>query len=446
MELRPNSPYSPIQPNLRPPELASSAPQETGIAASIGRWIHRHKDSTEKPVGFMVYQVIRNAIAAVPYGIATAAVWDGAEKLTKKVAPESPNLAKFLRSPARDIAMIAAGFTLYRGTLKLVRYVKESLFDPKDSEAQTIDEVRHLGSTIVKDIKEIAPAEINSTPYGAIALGMGRRFLVGVEGYGARKADYVITKPAPEPYMHKRTVHWNKDGFGLSFSTPAGERGFSAWIKDFGNRVFSKKSMPFAEALTFIGSFLAFFELSDRLYKDVQVRRGVWGGEDNSLARKTPPKHPELQPVAIQQDGENHRGMHPHTFDGDPNLKSMLMGRIIPTILGIGAYTFTKRAAYHAMGHFAGKNTFWKRAAVEGAATSTFFVMTSSADIFEKINKKRAAAAQPPALPVLTAYQPPLREDEVSPVQADAAPKALISQPALEQGTINQLPEKLQIA
>ncbi|MFN7612825.1 MAG: hypothetical protein ACK5QI_05580, partial [Alphaproteobacteria bacterium] len=60
----------------------------------------------------------------------------------------------------------------------------------------------------------------------------------------------------------------------------------------------------------------------------------------------------------------------------------------LPTVIGIGAYTLTKRSSYAAMGHFTGKNTFWKRALVEGAATSTFFVMTTSNDLFESMWKK----------------------------------------------------------
>lgn len=447
MEYRFNSQIPPQAPQIPAPIIAPSQPQETGIAASVGRWIHRHKDSTDKPVGFVTYQVIRNALAAIPYGIATVLVSDGFNKMTSKaVENNSPNVARFLRSPVKDVAMIAAGFTLYRGTLKLVRYVKESLFDPKDSEAQTIDEVRHIGSTIAEKVKEIAPAEINSTPYGAIALGMGRRFLPGIEGYTARPAENIIAAGT-----HPRTVGWNKDGIGLSFTTPDGKKGLGNWFKDMGNRVFSKKSMPIAEGLTFIGSFLAFFELSDRLYKDVQVRRGTWHGEDNSIARKAPPKHGDLVAVSQTNDPNEHRGKHPETFGGDPSPKSLLFGRILPTVFGIGAYTLTKRMAYYAMGHFAGKNTFWKRAFVEGAATSTFFVMTSSADIFEKINAKlfgKKEAPKPAALPVYTASVPVLREDApatevLAEATADQAPKAQISQPAVNEGTVSEAPEKL---
>ena len=107
--------------------------------------------------------------------------------------------------------------------------------------------------------------------------------------------------------------------------------------------------------------------------------------------------------------------------------------------------------AYHTMGHFAGKNTFWKRAFVEGAATSTFFVMTSTADIFEKINAKlfgKKEAPKPVTVPVYTASVPVLRDDvatteTVAAISAEQAPKPKISQPAVNDGTLQQAPEKL---
>jgi len=396
-------------------EQSVSAPAPQPPLTGMAKWVHEHRDATTKPVGHIGYQMIRNLLAGIPYGIATIGVWSGFEHLTqhadKKIkaatdaGKEAPKffsgLSKFAKSPAKDIAMIAAGFTLYRGTLKLVRFTKERLFNPNNTEEDTKREVDNFGGNLVKDFKEIAPAEVNSTTYGAIALGLGRRVVAGVEGYPARPKEHVIAAgPLANPGAAQKSV----------FKTPEGKWEFKkANWKDFSNRVFHSKSMPFAEAAVFIASFCAFFELSDRLYKDVQIRRGIHKENHNSLARVAPEKADikEQQEKAqgldkdaqyqIEKRGE---GTHKGVYDGEPNTGRMLMTRVLSTALGIGAYTITKRSAYATMGHFTGAKSFWGKAAIEGLATSTFFVMSTSNDVIEGLYNKLVAKPQEHKTPV----------------------------------------------
>lgn len=355
----------------------SKKDDQHGIAAATGRWIHTHKNDLDKPAGFLGYQVIRSALASIPYGFATAAVWDGFEALSQKAKPRFSSASKLLNSPMRDIAMIAVGFTFYRGSIKLIKSIKEQLFNPGNSEEDTIREVQNIGETTLNKIKEIAPAEVNSTPFGAIALGLARRASGLVEGYNQRPEEYVIAR------SHPRTLHFSKDGkFGLFFSTPDGQSGFKAWKGDFYKRIVHSKSMMLADVLAWVGGFIAFFELSDRLYKDVQVRRGIWKGEDHSLT-----KADDSQKGASSTNQVKYRGNYPDTFDGDPSLKTLTMNRVIPTIIGISMYAVLKRASYHIWGNFAGKQTFTRRALTEAAATTPLFVMNATADVFEKMNR-----------------------------------------------------------
>jgi hypothetical protein len=401
------APTEPVRDERKDAPAPVNPPQRlTGMA----KWVHEHRDVTTKPVGHMTYQVIRNLMAAVPYAIATILTWSGFERLNryannklaaaktlgdagKKSSYFWEGLGKFARSPIKDIAMIAAGFTLYRGTLRMVRYTKERLFNPNHTEDETRDEVQNFDKHLGDTFKEVAPAEINSTPYGAIALGLGRRYVNGIAGYADRKEYGIGQAPLGQHAKAQTSVFRNAEG-KLSF-------GKENW-KTFANKVFHSKSMPFAEAAVFITAFLTFFEISDRLFKDVQVRRGVWRGEDNALLR-TQPEDADKRDAAEKKIGLDkdedyqlgkHRGQHTKVFGGDPNLGRLLMTRVLSTTLGIGAYTFTKRAAYASMGHFTSVPTFTQKALIEGLATATFFVMTTSNDVIEGLYKKHILKPQ----------------------------------------------------
>ncbi|PZP84864.1 MAG: hypothetical protein DI582_07660 [Azospirillum brasilense] len=387
-----------------PPAPTPPAAEPSAFDKKLGTFIYNHRDVTTRPVGHVGYQMLRNLTAAVPYGLATAGVWHGFEKLTQKTANATSEFGKgvngLARSPVRDIAMIAAGFTFYRGTLRFVRYTKERLFNPENTLEQSISEVQNFGKNAADTIKEIAPAEVNSTPYGAIALGLGRRYLDGIPALKERPPEQMIkgTTLGNHAAGQQRMLHFMRDGkFAphLVGSEAAAAKGITP-AKEWLGKVFGKSSRGFTEAGVFVLSFLSFFELSDRLYKDVQVRRGIWKGEQNSLIRVQPRAAEEKETLeheaGLDKDFDYQQAKHPthtETFGkSDPNLLRLGFVRVLPTVLGIGAYTFTKRAAYASMGHFTAKDSFAKRATVEGLATATFFVMTTAADTFEGLWKK----------------------------------------------------------
>jgi hypothetical protein len=394
---------SPVLPAVSPPEAYLARP------SAMGDFLYRHRKIADNPAGHVGFQIIRNMLAAIPYGIATAAVWEGFEKIAARTGKATAGtfgsaINGISRSPVRDIAMIATGFTLYRGTLKYVRIMKEHLFNPDYTREDADRAAQNIGKKSKETLVEIAPAEINSTPIGAIALGIGRRYLDGIKEYGARgAADKIVGS----------TLIQKIDGVMPASHTNGAQPAMFGLFKEgkfwphftdsnnftlFKQKVIGRASLPFVEAAVFIGAFLSFFEVSDRIYKDVQVRRGVWNNEDNAIGR-IPPEvaavktaHEKAQGLDKDADYQLKKhgfGKHTEVFGkSDPNLLRWGFSRLLPTVLGIGAYTFTKRASYAAMGHFTGKNTFWKRALVEGAATSTFFVMTTSNDFFETLWKK----------------------------------------------------------
>ncbi|MFN7453011.1 MAG: hypothetical protein ACK5R5_08980 [Alphaproteobacteria bacterium] len=385
---------------------AESIDSPSAPPSAMGNFLYRHRNIAANPVGHVGFQIIRNMLAAIPYGIATAAVWGGFEKIAARTSQALPgtfksNINGIARSPLRDVMMIAAGFTLYRGMLKYVRIMKEHLFNPDYTPEEANRAAHTIGKKSVETMVEIAPAEINSTPIGAIALGLGRRYLDGIKEYGARgAADKIaagtliqkvngVMPPSHSNGAQSPLFRLKKDGkFSPHFTD----------FKLFRQKIIGRAGMPFVEAAVFIGAFLSFFEVSDRIYKDVQVRRGVWNNEDNAIGRIPPEvaavktaveKAQGLDKDADYQLKKHGFGKHTEVFGkSDPNIMRWYFNRLLPTVLGIGAYTFTKRASYAAMGHFSGKNTFWKRALVEGAATSTFFVMTTSNDLFETMWKK----------------------------------------------------------
>lgn len=392
-------------------------------ATALGRFLYNHRGATHSPGGFIGYQIIRNITAAVPYGLATAAVWEGFERLAKSTASARPGslaagISGISRSPVRDIAMIAGGFTFYRGTLKWVAYMRDYLFNPNHSPEQADDAARHAGRKAVELVKEIAPAEVNSTPLAAFALGMGRRYLDGIGYYRDRAAiDKIAGTTLGKPELGQQAmVQLRRDGkFSphLRGSAAGAAAGLSP-VREFFTKLAGKGSKVWTEAGVFGLSFIAFFELGDRLYKDVQIRRGIWHGEDNATNRVSPEaaRIAALREQAAGKDvdpGFQHvkrgHGTRPETFgSSDPNLLRLCFTRIAPTLLGIGAYTFTKRASYLAMGHFTAQPTFLKRALVEGAATATFFTMSTTHDTFGMLwNRLFEPKKQP--LPLTPAQQ-----------------------------------------
>lgn len=376
---------------------ADSKPEVSGnagaVSRAIGHWIHEHKDFTDKnPIGYTGYQYLRSALASVPYGLSMAGTYLGFEHLAKygeKLAGNSMDklsvppggakanfgyrLAQFTRSPAvLASAMIGTSFSLYRGTSKIAKWVNESLFNPEDTEAQTVEKVHNLPKAIWGKIGEVAPAEINSTPVSAIVLG----FLVS--SFKAPKAlDVAISA--------------NKAMKG---------QGFAKRFDHFWKEIVRNPETRFVEqsAINTI-AYSLFFELGDRRFKDKQVSRGLWSGNPHSIGsgNKSNPSLVE-NPLAAKDlvpDPDQEIAVHSRVNDklafltSEPSVPRFFLRRVLPTAVGITAYTaFKFRGAPLVLGKFSeGLKTVkdipthaWR----EGAATSLFFMIPLVTDKYAK--------------------------------------------------------------
>lgn len=375
-----------------PEPAVKPAKQPTEKEVAWGKWVHKHRHATEGLGGFLGYQIIRNTLAAIPYGVATAGVWLGMEKVAEHAESRgNKNIAAAMKSPLRDVAMIAAGFTLFRGTLKVVRYMKERLFDPNHTEEQSIHEVQHFKENLSDTLKEVTPAEIASTPAAAFALGIGRRFWNPKAYLGQNESTHSVTGLFRDSFKNT--------------GQPRLER-----VKN----VFSRKGGYVQEAAIVAASFVPFFELGDRRYKDAQVARGIWLNDPSSLVRKSdeqakaelkqsealiagaPATNASVIKDEMARKSEESLRATGHLRPSDtPTISCFAMRRVVPTFLGIGAYVAGKRLAYLGMGTipenynkaatgFKGfLSNMGRIALIEGAATSLFWLNASVIDKYE---------------------------------------------------------------
>jgi hypothetical protein len=373
---------------------AETKPAPTERQTAIGKWIYQHRHATDGVGGYLGYQIFRNICAAIPYGVATAATWMGLEWAAKTADKHGPNsmIAKAARSPLRDIAMIAAGFTLFRGTLKVVRYTKERLFNPQHTEEQTIKEVQDLVPNLKETLNEVAPAEVGATPVAAFALGLGRRLW--------------------NPVAHLAPLGKDADKFKVTGLFGAGFKALKAADPNYTRwqhikNVYSKPGGYLTEAAIVASSFVPFFELGDRRYKDAQVARGIWLNDPSSLVRKSDEQAKKelaegdqllgagndngTPDVLAQKAAASQRATGHLRPTDQPTFGCFAIRRVVPTFMGIGAYVAGKRMAYLGMGtmqeHYKpGRNwlaNLGMMALVEGAATSLFWLNSSVIDKFE---------------------------------------------------------------
>ncbi len=383
----------PIKPPQPPhaPVVHDPSDEPGRIAKSVAHWIHKHPEAHKRGVGNVVYQYLRSAAASIPYGLSMAGVLagltgmqrfgaklaekEGASALTKGIGRNLNGFASF--QPARMSLLIGASFTLYRGTSKLGKWMTEYLFNPRDSERRTAEKVDDLPQEAWRKIKEIAPAESSSTPVSAIVLG----FIVAA-----------FNKPAE---IAGSALDWSRKNFLET-------KGFGNKLALMGKVLTPKTKFVQHAAINTFGYSL-FFELGDRLFKDTQIRRGVWPGEHNSIkALKAAPEEYE-QGINQQTDAANApkyedsaaeavpEKQHYRFFTAEPSVGRFLFRRVLPTAAGITLYTGVKMR----WGAMLGNNfdygkeaitlkAFGKKAWGEGLATSLFFLIPIVSEPWEK--------------------------------------------------------------
>jgi hypothetical protein len=385
---------SPKKPAYETPADPNDPPGE--MAKSVARWVHKHPEAHKHGAGNLVYQYVRSFAASVPYGIQmalTLAAFTKMERVGQSIAENQSHgaglqrfgrgLNAFAKFPAaKTAALVGTAFTLYRGTSKLMKWMTEYVFNPKDSEQRTAEKLHDLPEEAWRKIKEIAPAEAASTPVAAVVLGfIASAFQKPVEAMKAAGIDYTRD--------HFRSIKGlgNKlSAMGKVITHPAGKFTAHASIFTFG--------------------YALFFELGDRLFKDTQIRRGVWPGEHHSIkALKAAPdeyakgieaadlaSHKKYEDSAVEAAPEK---KHYGFFTAEPSVGRFVFRRLLPTAIGITAYTGAKFRWASMLGndftYKAGEpilRKIPKLALTEGLATSLFFVVPLVSEPWEKMYDK----------------------------------------------------------
>jgi hypothetical protein len=403
------------QPTYETPGDPNDPPGAT--AKAVAHWIHQHPEAHKHGAGKLVYQFSRSLVASAPYGVsmaATLAVFEGMSRWGTALAEGAGNavVRGFGRNlkgfagfgPAKWGALIASSFTFYRGTSKLGKWMTEYLFNPNDTEKRTAEKVDDLPQEAWRKIKEIAPAESSSTPVAAVVLG----FIVSAfqkpynfvkesfTGGQLVKEQQILVDVGKDAAKHTINADWTRSNFLAT-------QGWKNRLILMG-KVLTPKTKFIQQAAINTFGYSLFFELGDRLFKDTQIRRGVWPGEHNSIkALKAAPEDyeqgikaqqdatttPKYEDSAVEAAPEN---KHYAFFTNEPSVGRFMFRRVLPTALGITAYTGMKMRwgtmLGNDFGYKAGESILRKipkLALTEGLATSLFFLVPIFSEPWEKM-------------------------------------------------------------
>ena len=424
------------RPALPPIERAQAAAdrQQDGPAfephvprPEAGNWFHRNRWFTKEPLSYTGYQFARSALAAIPYGPAMALghhlfglmsvqgqKWGltqagidvvnkdkniaGLEKAAASSAQEAAklyktgtkavvgrNMVRLAHSPMNAAVQIGMGFTLFRFTGGLVKNLRDRIMNENNTPQDTARETHNAFSTIGETAKNNWPAESTGTPIAALVLGFMNAAFTPVANMTRDKAKYPGLK---------------------GYAKQVGE----AW---------GPKSKLLQNGAVWTLSYSLFFVMAESLFKDVQIRRGLWKGHPNSLKNGPDdtvggPGAPDYRaPEEAELFASAEHGHHHHKKDddkataihhklrypalsGEPSLGRFAFRRVLPVAVGITGYAMMKRAGYLAIGgpmkpltveaHQGLKTLgdhakfYGTNALREGAATSTFGVLWMATD------------------------------------------------------------------
>lgn len=415
------APLPPIAPDMAAQEMGSEASEATSnhaleispspsqeiVPASDkqperGNWFARNRWFTKEPVTYAGYQFFRSTMATIPYGFAMAfghhmfglaSVWGQKAGLTEKgidtfnnavaarkgglpaveaaanaaheigefyksgtKAMIGRNVVRVANSPLNAAVQIAMGFTLFRFTGGIVKNLRDRVMNDKNTPEKTNEETKNWWQTIKQTVRINWPAESTGTPIAALVLG----FMSAVYA------------PNPESIAVRDAVKH------------PGIKGFGKQVKELW---FNPKAKLLQNGAVWTFSYSLFFLLAECLFKDVQVRRGLWKGHPNSLKNgpddvvggpgaidyKTPEKDIAIasdspattatKPSAtlrlsaeegykqVEKQDDDKAKDSQHTlrypfFTAEPSIGRFLIRRVLPVSVGITAYAALKRAGY----------------------------------------------------------------------------------------------------
>ncbi len=390
-----------------PTQQPTPAAPETKSPGPVAKWLGRNRWFTKEPVSYLGYQAFRSTMATIPYGFGMATVLHlmgmlgvkgqrmgltekGIEAFNKggigavvegigaindvKFIPElhkagragevGRNIMRLANSPLTPALQTAVSFTMFRFVGGLVKTVRDKVMNDKNTPDDTHREVANAGNTIKETAKKNWKAEYTGTVWAALTLGFMN----------------ALFKPS-EPYARKVLAE-----------------GGAEKTVDAVKRVLGKSSKLLQNCALWAVSYSAFFEVDERIQKDVKLREGTWKGHSNSLLPKpdvtvgTPPKKDENgKPLPEDQQAPKPKYA---AFTEDPSIGRVVFRRLLPVAVGISAYAALKRVGYVMAGGsmqpvtdavmkkgLAENIKHWgTNAWREGAATATFFALWMTAD------------------------------------------------------------------
>ncbi len=386
------------------PVAAPTVSPQNNESQSAGAWLHKHRNFTKEPLSYFGYQFARSTLATIPYGFGMAFFHHAFGLLSKagvrmglnekgqelfykemksggagaglkaidvfekgaREAIHEPglkgvtgrNMMRLANSPLNAALQIGLAFSMFRFTGGLVKGVRDKVMDENNTEEDTKRETKNWFQT-VKDMAKVNwKAEAVGTFWAALTLGF----------IGANVQHTTPYKKLPNE----------------KFTTAIG-------------RVLGRPSKLLQQAAIWTIAYSTFFEVDERIQKDVKLREGTWKGNVNSLINKpddvtvgAPPKKDEkgnLAPAHMQPEKPKHA-----FFTEDPGLPRLIFRRVLPVAVGIAGYAVMKRSMYVVGGgpmrpvtneiNTVGKHMklFGGNAWREGLATSTFGVLWAATD------------------------------------------------------------------
>ncbi len=170
-----------------------------------------------------------------------------------------------------------------------------------------------------------------------------------------------------------------------------------------------------------------FFEIGDRLFKDKQIARGVWKGDNNSI-------------IPAKPDAPAPEKKHYGFFTNEPSVGRFVLRRMLPTAVSISAYTaFKFRHSYMHLGDFVVKPAekilpqMPKLIKIETIAVLWFAMIPLVAEKWEKIydgffdkleKKAQAKDGVVPATPAAHEASTPAPKLAEAPTHTISAPEA----------------------
>ncbi len=375
--------------------------REREAAPVQGNWFHRNRWFTKEPITYTGYQFFRSAMAAVPYGFGMAGVhramgylgvvgqrigltpegiekantaaglaavdMDAAFHLPGRRAALGRGLTRVATSPLNQALQIGVGFTMFRFVGGLVKGQRDKVMNEHNTAEDTNRESKNWWQNIKQMAKTNWVAEATGTPIAALTLGFA-------------SANF---KPIASAVAKKQMLPGGAvETFGQAYE----------------RAVFSPNAKLAQNAAIWTIAYSIFFEASERIFKDMQLKRGKWLGNTNSL--KNTPDDPNVGGYAA--DGhthEFHQNVAPpkpklDILTGDPSICRFLFRRVLPVSVGITGYAMMKRGGYIAAGgpmHFVGNSEISKGVAHnaktflgdswrEGLATATFGALWMATD------------------------------------------------------------------